>query len=499
MKEIYWGDKPVKPFVQGAESGIVQRAGEPYFKIANYEQMPPFLMTLVSGAEHWMFLSSTGGLTCGRRNPDSALFPYYTDDKIHDAGTTTGSKTLVMVNGAQRHYLWEPFSRGPSVYQLERNLYKNLSGNKLVFEEINHDLGLVYTCGWFTGDRYGFVKESMLRNLGEDQREVDVLDGLRNLLPYGVTQEMQESQSTLLDGYKQAERVQDLAAAIYTLSSILTDRAEPCEALRATVAWSTGLDGAQVLLSEDQLDAFRHGAEVTPEALSRGKRGAFFVRSAFTLAPGKNQRWHIAADVNQGPARLPSLLREIRQGVSAEEIANDITAGSHRLVQLVGGADGCQSTSDTLVTARHFSNTLFNIMRGGTFYDGYHFPVDDFLDFVGTWNAPIRDAFARKLDHHDGQHRLESVTAAAAGDADMERLALEYLPLTFSRRHGDPSRPWNRFSIDIRNPDGSRKLHFQGNWRDIFQNWEALAYAYPEFLESMIYKFLNASTFDGYN
>ena len=47
--------------------------------------------------------------------------------------------------------------------------------------------------------------------------------------------------------------------------------------------------------------------------------------------------------------------------------------------------------------------------------------------------------------------------------------------------------------------DGSKVLDYQGNWRDIFQNWEALAHAYPEFIEGMIYKFLNATTFDGYN
>jgi hypothetical protein len=92
------------------------------------------------------------------------------------------------------------------------------------------------------------------------------------------------------------------------------------------------------------------------------------------------------------------------------------------------------------------------------------------------------------------------VTAAQdAGDPDMERLALEYLPLTFSRRHGDPSRPWNHFSIDLKNPDGSDRLDFQGNWRDIFQNWEALAISYPQYIESFVSKFVNASTIDGYN
>ncbi len=42
-------------------------------------------------------------------------------------------------------------------------------------------------------------------------------------------------------------------------------------------------------------------------------------------------------------------------------------------------------------------------------------------------------------------------------------------------------------------------MDYQGNWRDIFQNWEALAWSYPEFVEGMIYTFLNATTADGYN
>lgn len=85
-------------------------------------------------------------------------------------------------------------------------------------------------------------------------------------------------------------------------------------------------------------------------------------------------------------------------------------------------------------------------------------------------------------------------------DADLIRLGKEYLPLKFSRRHGDPSRPWNKFSINTHSEeDGSKILDYEGNWRDIFQNWEALAHSYPDFIESMIFKFLNASTFDGYN
>jgi len=55
------------------------------------------------------------------------------------------------------------------------------------------------------------------------------------------------------------------------------------------------------------------------------------------------------------------------------------------------------------------------------------------------------------LDHHE-----LLAAAEATGDTQLERLCHEYLPLTFSRRHGDPSRPWNQFSIRVKNPDVDR-------------------------------------------
>ena len=95
--------------------------------------------------------------------------------------------------------------------------------------------------------------------------------------------------------------------------------------------------------------------------------------------------------------------------------------------------------------------------------------------------------------------RICTLCVDEQGSADLVRLGYTYLPLTFSRRHGDPSRPWNKFAINIRKTDGSVRLNYEGNWRDIFQNWEALAYSFPEFIEGMILTFLSATTIDGYN
>ena len=111
--------------------------------------MPPFFMSIVSASNHWLFISSDGGLTAGRQNSNHALFPYYTEDKIHDSADHTGSRTILRVTRAGKRYVWEPFSRRcGALYDVSRNIYKNVCGNKLMFEEVNDDLGLVFRYRW---------------------------------------------------------------------------------------------------------------------------------------------------------------------------------------------------------------------------------------------------------------------------------------------------------------------------------------------------------------
>jgi len=140
-------------------------------------------------------------------------------------------------------------------------------------------------------------------------------------------------------------------------------------------------------------------------------------------------------------------------------------------------------------------------MRGGIFMDGYKIRTQDFVEFVSIRNPSVLSenaAFFSKLPAEMNILDLHA-QAEASGQQDLIRLSYAYLPLSFSRRHGDPSRPWNRFAIDIKKRDGTLKLGYEGNWRDIFQNWEALAYSYPEYVEGMICTFLSATTAEGYN
>jgi hypothetical protein len=71
-----------------------------------------------------------------------ALFPYITVDKIHESTTPHRQPHAVPRPRGRGFELWEPFNREQvGRFRITRNLYKNTLGNKLCFEEINHDLG----------------------------------------------------------------------------------------------------------------------------------------------------------------------------------------------------------------------------------------------------------------------------------------------------------------------------------------------------------------------
>ena len=503
-EKIYVGDLELFVDNKKVEGKQLKIENENFYKISNVDKMRPFFMSIVSNSNHWMFISSTGSLSAGRKNCEFALFPYYTDDKITESSETTGSKTIITVKIKNKKFLWEPFSnRYHGAYKTSRNIYKNTIGNKIIFEEINHDLNIEFSYEWNSTDKYGFVRKSCLKNNSDNSVKINLLDGIQNILPYGVEQGLQNQSSNLVDAYKKCELEEKSKLGIFTLSAIIVDKAEPSEALKANTVWSTELNNTKYLLSSLQLDNFRKGISLVSECEIKAEKGAYFINKSIELKGNSSQDWMIICNVNQTISDVVSLKKSI---IDDKEIKNkvedDVVLGSSNLRELVGNADGLQLTNDKLRMIRHFSNTMFNIMRGGIFDDNYQIEKNDFLPYIRKANNLIYQSFNETINNLPeifSLHDLKLISKNISNH-DFKRLCTEYLPLKFSRRHGDPSRPWNKFSINTKSEiDGSKILDYQGNWRDIFQNWEALAYSYPQFIEGMIHKFLNSTTFDGYN
>ena len=134
-----------------------------------------------------------------------------------------------------------------------------------------------------------------------------------------------------------------------------------------------------------------------------------------------------------------------------QKIEQSIRDDSEKIYAMISQADGIQTTAKSRMTARHFSNALFNLMRGGTFPLAYQIPTQDLCRHIRLCNRQSYERHKSKLEQLPEFIELQDLkkTLAAFAGPELTRIAEEYLPLTFSCRHGDPSRPWNRFSIDI--------------------------------------------------
>jgi hypothetical protein len=479
---------------------ILRSDDDMYVAMEDYDRMPPFFCSLTSDANLWLFISSTGALTAGRSEPDSAILPYETVDKIHDCGGHTGPLAILRWKADGQWVFWEPFKKRPDD-SVQRRLLKNLIGSRMVFEETLVEERLLFSSTLMISDRFGLVRECSLRNLDEAPRQIEVFHGIRNLVPSGVTRRLQGEMSCLVDAYKQNEILEPFGPGVYTMASALTDQPIPCESLRATIAWSYGLPNAVRTVDPDAPVHFVRGAAPAAVATSRGVRANYFEWSDLRLAGGEEIRWMMVADTGLDQASVVGIRQSIETGLPIRDVTEDIAMGEANLRRRLAAADGLQESGDPVATAHHLANVLFNVMRGGIFPGGYDVDREDFAWFLKTSNVAVSEGHAAWLATLPATLRRDRFHALIRGREcpHLERLFLEYLPLTFSRRHGDPSRPWNHFKIQTRDRTGKEILYFQGNWRDIFQNWEALALSFPEYLESMIGKFVNASTVDGYN
>ena len=421
-----------------SNGSVVKIDGDLWYKIENYDSIPPFFMTITSSSDIWNFIWSTGALSAGRKDASFALFPYYTSDKIDDFKDKAGPFTAIKVKAADTTYYWEPFATTPS-FKVKRNLYKNSAGSHIIFEEINTELNLTFKQEWTSSAKYGLVRIARVINNAPDAQQIQVLDGCRNIMPACATVQLQNDSSVLLDAYKKTDLDLESRLAMFSLSSVLTDRAEPSEALWANTCWFS-VD-APVYTDASVEKEFKLNSELNqniPETkVLKGGRASCNIIKTMSLNSNQEELWYQVFDTKLEISRIKELKDKLKDRKAlSTDLAKDIEEGKKLLDQYVGDADGIQNTADSIACMHHKANVMFNIMRGGVFVENNTIHSADFIKFVSTRNTN-EVAAAKKICSKDTFSYKELGSAVkATGDDQLYRLYLEYLPLSFSRRHG---------------------------------------------------------------
>ena len=488
----------------GMTGDFVHADGEDWYRIDNSDAAAPFFMTLAGDSDLWAFISSAGSLTAGRRDAEGAFLPYETVDKIHLRWEHTGPRTWIRIIDGHNVTLWQPFAPRLCGGGGERSVWKTLSGSRIRLREVHVSGRLVFQQEWSGAASLGLVRTLRLEPgpaTGTAPLQVQVLDGVLNLQPPGVSQAAANTMSSLTDAYKWNESAADGRLGLFTLYAQIWDRAEPKESFLALAAWHAGAPaGTSTLLSAQQVHAFCASGQVQAETLTRGRRGAFLLHFDAQV-PAQGLDWQMVIDGPLSQVQAFALASRLGHGgLTPADIHQALTANQAGLDDLLAKADAFQTSGDAMACAHHRANVLFNCMRGGVFVNGTRLEAADLLAFLVLRNKAVAAQLAPALAGlQQPISRDDALALGRASGLQAERLVLEYLPLTFSRRHGDPSRPWNKFNIHVHNAAGGRVVNYEGNWRDIFQNWEALLPSCPAYAGSMVTAFLGAMTPDGYN
>ena len=282
-----------------------------------------------------------------------------------------------------------------------------------------------------------------------------MVDGVQNLLPAGLGRRFQLEYSTLGDAYKDSELDPDTGLGIFRLSSIPVDarRAERGFArdhrlvgrAAATPHYSAVGRAARRVSAAD--------ATSTPERRLRGRRGGLLRQRGFVAGAAARAALHPGGRRRAGqrpPWRPPCACCVRRSTLAARCRSRRRGARDRSLARIVAArrwpADRRRRAGQRPALRQRACST---VMRGGIPARGL---PDQPRRLCPLLAAPATDALCERQRRPGGSFAGRDPArrscwrgARARRDPDLERLAHEYLPLTFSRRHGDPSRPWNRF------------------------------------------------------
>jgi hypothetical protein len=425
------------------------------FVIEQYNERPPFAGFLpgiagTRGRPAWAFYVNRGQgvASFGVRNKDGAFLEFYPADKAYQLTPSRGFRTFLKIADRDRMIAHEPFQRraGPDVIQ---RLY--VAAHEIGVEEINSGMGIRIRADMFTlpeAPFAGLVRRVEIVNLSAQPRTIEVVDGLPQVLPYGLNQWGVKFMSRTSEAFMRVEGVEE-NRPFYRLKVWPSDtpEVEPVVPGHFFVGFSNGersravVDAGRVFglagdlsrperfFSEDRPD-FTHQvrANQTPSA---------FQALTLQFAPGERRVFY--GLYGHAPS-LPDL-DPFLAGIDAENFFEAKRAINRRLLEEVA-QPAFTATAHPLFDAHVRQCYLDNGLRGG-------FPM------------------------------------AVPGGARL------YL---FGRKHGDLERDYNDFLLqDTPFSEGN------GDFRDVLQNRRLDLFFDPALDARNIRYFFNLIQPDGYN
>ena len=427
------------------------------FVIEQYNDRAAFASFLpgiagTKGRPAWVFYVNRGQAIAsfGVRNKDGAFLEFYPADKAYQLTPARGFRTFLKITSGDSVLSHEPFQRGADSAVSQRMF---VSPHEVGVEEINPGLGLSIRADMLTlpeASVAGLLRRVELVNTSGQSKTIDIVDGLPQVLPYGLNQWGVKFMSRTSEAFMRVEAVEQ-NLALYRLK-----------------VWPTDSPQVEPVVPGNFFAGFLRGQRsrvlVDPERVF-GLAGDFSKPERFFSGVALDFDHQVTA--NQTPSAFQAMTLELQPGES------QVFYG------LYGHAESRAVLEQFLADSNGDWDAYFEAKRADN-----RGLIESIVQRAFTATAqPLFDAHVRQC-YLDNGLRGGFPTRVPGGP-------LLYL---FGRKHGDLERDYNDFLLQ-----DSPYSEGNGDFRDVLQNRRLDLFFDPALDAKNIRYFFNLIQPDGYN
>ncbi|MCM3125022.1 MULTISPECIES: cellobiose phosphorylase [unclassified Mesobacillus] len=430
-----------------------------YFVIENFDQAKTFSSFLpglagLYGIPMWAFYVNRGQamVSFGVQDKNHAITEFFPANQAYQRVSMNGFRTFIKLDGK---IVFEPFSSYGRKKDRTRNMY--IKENELKIEEINHQYGVKSLITYFTlpNENFGsLVRKVEIENLSERSFELEVLDGLPAIIPYGIDDAAYKAVGNTLKSWMDVFNLEN-GIPYYRVRSSTNDSAEVEE-----------ISKGHFYLSFDD-----HGQLITPVVdaeLVFGSNSSFSFPDEFESKSLHELSKAQPVTSNKVPCGFSGLRRVLGKG---EQVTFHTLVGHVKDIEIIN-----EKAAD-IRTAGYMDRK----------YEEAQNLVTEITKDVETKTAsPLFDAYVN-------QSYLDNVLRGGF-PIELETDDSAFTYYVFSRKHGDLERDYNFFSLA---PEYFSQGN--GNFRDVNQNRRNDVFFHPETGDYNIKLFMSLIQADGYN
>ena len=427
------------------------------FILSDFQYKRPFSSFLpgiagLQGIPMWVFYVNRGQAICsfGVENKDHPILEFQAANKAYQSTSLLGFRTFL--NGTRAGMTWHQEAFSPSqMDDIQQTMFIGM--NEIEVQEINPALGYQINVLYFILPNEpfsGLVRQVILKNLQDTPLNLEVLDGLPCIIPYGVDNGALKHISRTIEAWMRVDNLQN-RLPFYRLKATPGDTAEvsAIQAGNYALAFS---DGNLLPVIADPVSIFGWDTGLSKAHLFHD---------------------HGLADVLKKPQTLEGRSLCAFFGGGFEIDPGD----THTMTSIYGFASSLsviQSNVERLITKSYIDKKQNNARK----------LTKELTDVIKTESAsPVFDAYCRQtfLDN-----LLRGGYPLILGNKHVYHV--------YSRKHGDIERDYNYFVL-------APEYYSQGNgnYRDINQNRRSDVFFVPQAGLPNIRLFTSLIQSDGYN